>query len=148
MGVGGDGGSVTAAKIKGDIGNFTKTFGVDAEEMGGLIAGLAGGGSTPGITGAISNIVAGRIAAMFAADETTSPDALTTANAVSAISKVIAKAIGADLDGDAAFDFVDAGAAGFNLSDGDTVIDGLVIALTAGYEANTVTATPLQLTVV
>jgi hypothetical protein len=116
--------------------------------MGGLFAGTAGGGTTAGVTGEISNVQAARIAAILAANTATEADALTTANAVSALSRITAKVIGADIDGDGAFDFTDAGAAGFNLGDGDTAIDGLVIALTAGYQTATITPVPLQLILV
>jgi hypothetical protein len=40
---------------------------------------------------------------------------------------ISAQVIGADVDHDEVFDFTDAGPAGFNLGDGDTAIDGLVL---------------------
>lgn len=144
-GSGGDGGAISDVRIRGDIGNFTQPFGVNEPRMGGLITGLGGEGTTAGATGTINGVKAARIAAIFAGDSSTAANALTTANAVRAISNVQAKAIGADLDGDGVFDFTDANGNGtYNLGTADTAIDGLVLALLAGYNAATVSPVPFK----
>ena len=68
---------------------------------------------------------------------------LTADNAVTVISGLKTKVIGADIDGDGTFDFIDAGAVGFNLGDGDTAIDGLVIVKTAGIPSGGLKPEPL-----
>lgn len=138
----GAGGSVIAAKVAGDIGDFARNFEVSyvATAMGGLIAGQAG--SVGGVVdaaknGSILGVNALRIAAILAG--TPSANNLTTDNAVKKISGLTgATAIGADL-APPGFGFMD-NAAGpnpangvFQLGDGDTAIDGLVIVKTGGF---------------
>jgi len=114
-----------------------------------LITGLAGDGSTAdGVTGSIDDVRATRIAAMFAGDTSTVGNALTTANAVFAIANITADEIGADLNGNGVFDFTDVDAVGFVLGTADTAIDGIVIALTAGYNTATIDPVPLKLELV
>jgi hypothetical protein len=114
--------------------------------MGGLISGLGGVGATTGASGSVSDIKASRIAAIYADNAATAADHLTSANAVTAISKITARKIGADLDGDGAFDFIDSNAnMSFDLGTADQAIDGLVIVLQPGYDAATVSAVPLEL---
>jgi hypothetical protein len=148
-GTGGDGGAIEGIQIKGDIGNFYQPFGAAVTQMGGLIVGLAGSGSTAnGVTGTINDVQATRIAAMFAGDSSTSGTSLSAANAVSAIAEITADVIGADLNEDSIFDFTDSGGDGFILGTPDMAIDGLVIALTAGYNAASVSVVPLKLILV
>jgi hypothetical protein len=40
---------------------------------------------------------------------------------------------GSDNNGDGIFAFMNAGAAGFNLGDGDTALDGLIVERSAGF---------------
>ena len=115
----------------GDIGNFSQSFGTAANRMGGLLAGLGGAGSNMGLTGFIQDVKATRIAAIYAGDSSTAANALTFINRVNSIAKITANAIGADLDQDGTFDFINAGPAGFALGSGDTAIDGLVLAISA-----------------
>lgn len=143
----GAGGSLSNIKVAGDIGDFASNFGIDTNEnlgMGGLIAGQAGAtGGTVDVTknGSISNITATRIAAILAGAP--AANAINGSNAVVKISGLKnVTTVGADVGGDTAFDFTDAGPAGFNLGDGDTAIDGLVVVLTDGYES---TVVPLKL---
>ncbi|MGB8168257.1 MAG: hypothetical protein WCF18_12240, partial [Chthoniobacteraceae bacterium] len=132
-GTGGSGGSVTDTKITGDIGNFVASFGIGAGKMGGLFAGTGGTGTIAGLAGSITNVSATRIAAILAANSSTTASNLTTANAVTAITGVTATKFGADLDGDTTFDFTDNPAGphpsngAFLLGDGDTAIDGIII---------------------
>ncbi len=128
-GTGGAGGSIASVQVRGDIGNFAQPFGIDLDEMGGLIAGKSGGVGAE--NGSISNVQATRIAAIFAADDATRANNLTIANTVFALTNVKASTIGADLDGDEAFDFIDNAVTPngtFGLGEGDTAVDGLVIA--------------------
>jgi hypothetical protein len=81
----------------------------------------------------IATIIAGRPA----------PNAITAANAVFSITGLKAGVLGADVDRDSVFDFTNAGAAGFNLGDGDTALDGLVLVRAAGL--TTLPAPPLKL---
>lgn len=137
--IGGFGGRLQDSTIVGDIGNFFVPFGVGISQMGGIIAGLGGTGDAGGSSsaGSVERITAGRIAAIFAGASSTSSD-LSSANTAFAVAKITAKTIGADLDKDGALDFTDAGAVGFNLADADLLIDGLVLARTAGFETATV----------
>jgi hypothetical protein len=115
--------------------------------MGGLISGTGGAGATTaGVSGAISKVSATRIAAIFAGGDNTT-GIPTMANAVSALSEITATKIGADLDG-GGFSFTDMNAnSSFDLGI-DTAIDGLVIALTAGYQTASITPPPLKLVLV
>ena len=99
--------------------------------MGGLLSGLGGTGSTMGVTGFMDSVKATRIAAIYAGDNGTAANALTFINRVNSIAKITANSIGADLDQDGTFDFINAGPAGFALGSGDTAIDGLVLAISA-----------------
>jgi hypothetical protein len=143
-GTGGSGGNIggTAGRVvvKGDIGNLAGMFGTAFDQMGGLFAGLGGSGATAGLNGEISGVAATRIATIIAADGGTSAD-LSAANAVRSLSNILAKVIGADLDGDSVFDFTDVDGGGFSLAGTDEVIDGLVLALTAGYQTATIKPT-------
>jgi hypothetical protein len=128
-GTGGTGGLITNVKIggTGDLGNFAKNFGTGLFEMGGLFAGLAGSGQTAGITGSINGVSAKRIAAILAAAPNTDANNLTALNAVHDLANITATSIGADVNAPAGFTFINAGGVGFNLGDGDTALDGLVI---------------------
>jgi hypothetical protein len=141
---GGAGGSVSDITVPGNIGNFLANFGFGTSDMGGIAAGLAGlTDATRDLesNGAVMSISATRIAAIVAG--TPLADALTSENAVSRIAKLQkVTTIGADVDGDTEFDFTDAGDPGFNLGDGDTAIDGLVIVLSGQYQSS---VTPLKL---
>ena len=138
---GGDGGTVANIFVAGDIGDFSSAFDVAsfATGMGGIVAGQGGvgTGAIPGKNGSILNVNADRIAAMIAGRP--AANALIAGspmnppgNAVTKISGIVANVIGADLDHDRAFDFIDAGPVGFHLGDGDTALDGLVIVKTGG----------------
>jgi hypothetical protein len=145
---GGAGGGVTGVKVSGDIGDFFRPFGIqpfnDSElEMGGLFAGKGGSGAAEGVAGSIANVTAKRIAAIIAVNDGTDADNLNASNAVTAISGIKTKVIGADIDGDGVFDFTDVGAAGFNLGGGDTAIDGLVIVKASGVPAGGLKPEPL-----
>ena len=96
--------------------------------QGALVAGKGGTGLTAGKAGSISGVTADRIATIIAGK--TAANALTSANAVTAISGIITSAIGADFDHDGVFDFTNTvGTVAFELGDAfagtsDTVIDG------------------------
>lgn len=143
----GTGGNLSGIHVAGDIGDFTSSFGIktDANEgMGGLIAGQAGGTSDTiplRKNGSISNVTADRIAAILAGAPTAS--GIDRFNAVISISslKGVTK-VGADVDGNTAFDFTDVGSLGYNFGDGDTALDGLVVVFKNGYKSN---VTPLKL---
>lgn len=122
----GHGGSISAITTRGDIGDFAApAFNTDILSnmaMGGLFAGQS---PTPSLNGSVTGISAARIAAILAG--TPAANALTAANAASSITKIKATAIGADR-GAAGFDFTDNdGDMEFELGDGDTALDGLVI---------------------
>ena len=104
---------------------------------GGLFAGLGGTGTTAGLSGGVTNVTAARIASILAAGADTQANALTTANAVTALKNVHAATIGADIGGDGAFTYTGASNP-FTIGDGDTAIDGPIIATMAGYDATTV----------
>jgi hypothetical protein len=148
---GGAGGDVSGVKVKGDIGDFLRPFGIrpfqanPEFDMGGLFAGTGGTGTVPGIAGSISNVSANRIAAILAVNDGTDAVNLNVNNAVTAISGLKTKVIGADIDGDGTFDFVDNGVAGFALGGGDEAIDGLVIVKSAGVPAGGLKPTPLMI---
>ncbi len=145
---GGNGGKITNVHITGvgDIGNFAKNFGTGLDEMGGLFVGLGGvatgAGAVPGITGSVDHVTARRIASILAADSSTTASSLTTANAAHDVSNITAAIIDADVNGNHLFDFTEGGAAvGFQppgTPDGDTALDGLVLALSAGFDTATV----------
>jgi hypothetical protein len=141
--IGGDGGLIHNIKIlgRGDIGNFESAFGGETEEMGGLIAGLAGDATTDGQAGSIDGVQARRIAAIFAGNDDTNANELTTANAVKSIKNITANVIGADRNGNGTFDFT--GAGGFGLGQGETAIDGLVIVKSGGFDDATINVDPL-----
>jgi hypothetical protein len=141
-GIGGAGGDVSNVTVIGDIGSFTHTFGMALNQMGGLFAGAGGSGFVSvGTAGSLLNITAKRVAAILAADGLTTASTLKTSNAVSTITNlVVSGAVTADTGivgtaTDGAFSFNNAGAAGFNLGDGDTAIDGLVIVKAAAAAA-------------
>jgi hypothetical protein len=143
----GAGGNLSGIHVAGDIGDFTSSFGIktDANEgMGGLIAGKAGAtGDTVALrkNGSITNVTADRIAAILAGAPTASE--IDRSNAVISIGnlKGVIK-VGADVDGNAAFDFTDVGPSGYNLGDGDTALEGLAVVFKNGYKSN---VTPLKL---
>jgi hypothetical protein len=85
-GVAGVGGSIADINVRGDIGNFEQPFGIDLDEMGGLIAGMGGGGGAA--NGSVTNVQATRIAAIFAANSQTTASNLTLQNAVTSIVNV------------------------------------------------------------
>ena len=127
--LGGNGGSISNVQVAGDIGDFSSAFGVPANPafdngMGGLIAGQAGAGGAA-TNGSISQVTATRIAAIFAGRP--AANNITAANAVQSLTLINAQVIGADVNHNEVFDFTNAGAAGFNLGDGDTAIDGFVL---------------------
>ena len=137
---GGDGGTVANIFVAGDIGDFSSAFDVAsfATGMGGIVAGQGGVGSgaIPGANGSILNVNADRIAAMIAgrpaANALTAGNPMLPSNAVTMISGIVANVIGADINDNRAFDFTDAGPVGFNLGDGDTALDGLVVVKRGG----------------
>jgi hypothetical protein len=138
-GIGGVGGSVTDSRIIGAIGNVAKPFGIGIDEMGGLFAGKGGTGGVAGAAGNVTGVSAARIAAILAVNSATTSTNLTATNAVTTLERVTAAAIGADVNGDALFTLrTDVGANGFLIGTGDNVIDGPVIARTAGFDATTV----------
>jgi hypothetical protein len=133
------GGNISGITTVGDIGDFSALFG--RETMGGLLAGQAGSVAGALINtaknGSVTNIIADRIAAIVAGPNIGStPDA---SNAVSKISGITATVIGADQDDNDKFSFVDATPTNgvFNIADGDTVTDGLIIVRSDGYTAPT-----------
>ncbi len=86
-----------------------------------------------------TGITATRIAAILAVNSATTSSNLTTINAVSHLSQVMARVIGADVNGDGLFTLAtDVGSNGFVLGTGDDIIDGPVIAVSAGFDAGTV----------
>jgi hypothetical protein len=138
--VGGKGGSIGGLTLptNADLGNFAVAFGIDPlnPAMGGLVAGVSGsvaGLIDPARNGSVSGVTAGRIAAILAGDAylPTPGDGIQVEHVVNKISKIVATAIGADVNGDTTFDWTDGGGSAlFALGDGDTPIDGLVIART------------------
>ena len=146
---GGIGGSVTFVKTTRDIGNFAAPFGGDFsggdyDTAGGIFAGQGGlgTGAIRAAAGSVTDITAARISSILAASFRQEADTLTTANAATAIARITATAIGSDR-APAGFDFINAGAAGFNLGDGDTALDGLVIVKAGGFDTATIPAVPL-----
>jgi len=151
----GRGGNLSGITIPDDIGNFDATFGLDPlavpgtadPQMGGLIAGLAGSKDgadvDPARNGTISGIAATRIAAILAGSviapggvfDGTKANGLTQSNAVSKITKIAGVSkLGADAIMPTGFTFIDNNPGGggngmFQLGDGDTAQDGLVIVL-------------------
>ncbi|HVK08360.1 MAG TPA: hypothetical protein VM597_06240, partial [Gemmataceae bacterium] len=130
---GGTGGSVENVRVAGTIGDFSRpfefsTFGTAGQ--GGISAGQGGAGATAGRNGSVVTVRADRISAILAGRPPA--DALTTVNAAWAVSGVRAFFVGADVDEDEEFDFLDAGLGGFGLGDGDTLTDGLVIVRDGG----------------
>ncbi|HEX8296025.1 MAG TPA: hypothetical protein VF593_06975, partial [Chthoniobacteraceae bacterium] len=119
--------------------------GLALDAMGGLIAGLGGSGAVTGANGSITDVSAGRIAAIFAAGATLAGP-LDGTNAVFALANIQAgKALGADLDADGIFDFTNnGGTADFELGIDDPV-DGLVLVRSAGFTGATVNPPPLKL---
>jgi hypothetical protein len=141
---GGLGGEITKLKISSDIGNFARTFGSSNNDAGGLIAGLGGNNNAAG-NGSVSFVTAGRIAAIFAGFQSGNAS---NQSAVASIANITARVIGADLDGDEVFDFVNAGTAGFQLGTSDFAQDGLVIVFAGGLDEDTVKAAPLKVVTV
>ncbi len=141
---GGIGGSVSDVRIQGDIGDFTKPFGVrpfrSFQLMGGLAAGAAGASTGPvaALTGSIDHVSAGRIAAIVAGQPFRE---LTAANAVESIAYLSASVIGADTQlrgphraaapGGRFFDFSGGADNTFTLGE-DFPIDGLVVVKAGG----------------
>lgn len=122
--------------VNGDIGDFTGTFGTVSNtlgDMGGIAAGMAGtGGASTNdlLNGSIVDVHATRIATILAGQVTSTT--VTAANAPSLISNVTAHVIGADLNGNGVWDFVNdpnSPTLGFDLSSADQIIDGLVLGL-------------------
>ena len=146
---GGAGGSVSLVKVAGDIGDFSAAFDVTSitSGQGGVVAGRGGAGLIAGRSGSVTGVTSDRIATIIAGK--TAANALTSANAVFAISGILTSAIGADLDGDGTFDFTNTvGTAAFDLGDSfagtsDTPIDGLVLVRVAG--AGVLPVMPLKL---
>ena len=124
----------------GDLGYFGYSFG---DAQGGLASGAGGDAAIDGTAGGIDFVTARRISAIFARDINFATNDLTVRNAVATIAHIVATQIGSDFDGDTIFDFTPAGAAGFNLGDGDTAIDGLVIVKVGGFDAATIPTVPL-----
>jgi hypothetical protein len=138
-GTGGAGGSVTDSHIGGAIGNFAKPFGIDIDEMGGLFAGTGGTGGIQGAAGNVTGVTAAHIAAILAVNGATTSSNLTATNAVTMLKNVTAADIGADVNADTFFTLrADVGGNGFLLGTGDDIIDGAVIARTAGFDLATV----------
>jgi hypothetical protein len=146
---GGAGGSISAVNVAGDIGDFSASFDVVSitSGQGGLVAGKGGTGLTLGKAGSITGITADRIATIIAGK--TATNALSSINAVSSITLVNAAVIGADLDHDGMFDFVDSiGTTAFDLSPtiggtSDAPTDGLVLVSATG--AISLSVQPLKL---
>jgi hypothetical protein len=135
----GAGGSVSSIVVPGDIGDFHAAFG---HGMGGLIGGAGGQGDIgpDGRTGRVSSITANRIAAIFAA---TAGGGFT---AVASITAVHADVIGADTGLPGAFEVPSPRGYGtYTSADANTPIDGPVIVRTSGYNAQSLSATPLFL---
>ncbi len=132
----GAGGSVTKVKVAGDIGNFDAPFGMvphssSSPSMGGLATGMAGAGPD-GKAGSVLKISADRIAAILAG--TPAPDAITVENAVERIAGIRASVIGADVNRNSVFDFIDGnGEADFQIGTSDIPTDGLVIVKPGRY---------------
>lgn len=136
--LGGAGGSIDDVTVVGDIGDFDANFGVSA--MGGLFAGQAGAGGAAQ-NGSVTDVSARRIAAIIAGHPLAS--AITSANGVFNLTGISAQIFGADVNANGAFNFTNAGLAGFHLGDGDTALDGLIIARRAAHLA-ALSVTPLQ----
>jgi hypothetical protein len=150
----GRGGNISGVSVAGDIGDFTSAFGITPGDagMGGLIAGRSGAAAgVVDIThnGSISGITAKRIAAILAGAP--AANGLTRDNAVFKISGLRGvTTIGADLGTTpmgstteaGGFTFIDnAGPPNpangmFQLGDGDTALDGLVIVLTGQFHSS------------
>jgi len=121
----GAGGSINTVKVAGDIGDFLADFNTAAfasnSGMGGLIAGEGGNGVG---NGSISDVTAGRIAAIVAGES----DGLAldvATNAVSTLSDINAKVIGADIFGNGVVD--DTSGNAWSFSDATSLADGIVI---------------------
>jgi hypothetical protein len=143
VGLAGAGGSVSNLSIAGDIGDRTKNFGLttDVSTMGGLVAGIRGIGLGSAVNGSISKVSADRIASILAGRP--AANAVSYANAVTKISGIKINlpggTIGADVNGDMDFDFIQGGAnttyepsSEGTPTDGDTAIDGLIIVKLGG----------------
>ena len=128
------------------IGDFLDSFYVDGDVdsgMGGLIVGL--GGSVNGVfdsirNGSINSVTATRIAAILAGAQ--AEDNVTAFNAVKSITGLSASHIGADVDGDRQFDWIEntSTQVGFQLPGAPTTTDtddvprdGIVIVKTGGF---------------
>jgi hypothetical protein len=160
----GAGGSVIGVKTTGDIGDFTKTFGLSAVAtvQGGISAGQGGGAPSFGAAnGSVSAITAARIATIIAGRP--AANAVSSLNGVSHLAKIKATVLGADtgIVGDhheispngGTFDWNEGGgnntyepSTGDLTPDGDTVIDGLILvnAITAPH----LPVTPLKLVLI
>jgi hypothetical protein len=150
----GPGGDISAINVPGDIGDFSSAFGITTGNsgMGGLIAGrsgVAGGVVDITLNGSITGITAQRIAAILAGAP--APNGLTRDNAVFKVSGLVGvTTVGADLGTTpmgsttetGGFTFLDNPgppnpANGiFQLGDGDTAIDGLVIVQTGQFHSS------------
>jgi len=129
----GAGGSVAKISIPGDIGDFTKSFDVvSSTGMGGIVAGQKGNGTGKATNGSISTVFAERIATMIAGRP--AANAIGYTNGVFKITNITTGVLGADVNNDGDFDFIDGGLqAGYQPDDarttldGDTALDGLVV---------------------
>jgi hypothetical protein len=125
------GGSIRNIFVNGDIGNFSGAFGTTgyaSGAMGGIAAGVSGSGGSVLLNGSVQDVHATRIATIIAGQVTGST--VTASNAPSLISGVTATVIGADLNGNGVWDYVNNPAsptAGFAFGNGEQVIDGFVL---------------------
>ena len=137
----GAGGSVSNVVIPGDIGDFTQAFDVLSDVgQGGLVTGHRGEGGGKATNGSITSVTATRIASILAG--TPANNAINYDNGVYKITKLAVSVLGADVDGDTNFDWIDApnGIPGSYQPDkdnrpvdGDTAIDGLVVVRKGGF---------------
>ena len=133
-GTGGNGGSINNLNVLGDIGDFSNIYGYNS--MGGLFAGSGGIGQTAdGANGSVTNVTAGRIAAIVAGTAVGPVP-------VAFLDNITASAIGANTDPDdpsefvfPAFDFIDLNDDGLytlgsdpSTDPAEPPIDGLILA--------------------
>lgn len=126
----GRGGSVESIRVAGDIGDFSMPF--DTTESGGGMGGIAAG-RTPqsdAANGSVKDITANRIAAIVAGRVEAS--GVSAQSAVVSIAAIRARVIGADIDGNGAFDFNDVNGDGDYDIGFDVPIDGLVVVREGG----------------
>jgi hypothetical protein len=129
--IAGAGGGVSTVTVAGNIGDYSVPFGFTPTGMGGLSAGIRGGGAGKAQNGSVTNINADNIAAIVAGGGYQDADDVTS------ISLIHTNSIGADVNGNGIFDFINSGTPAHILFDaayGDIPTDGLVVVKIGGLQ--------------